>query len=181
MSDASVGDERESRVLPDLRDEAGAAAVKRERNGHGHYGRLGAMAALSFLSMFALMYAMVDSRPNVYVNVNQAYMAGLMVAPMIVFELLLMGAMYRHKQLNAAIVSGSLAIGVVCWLLIRQQAGVGDEQFLRSMIPHHAAAILMCNEAGLSDPRVKQLCENIVGNQRSEIEQMKATLDELIR
>ena len=46
------------------------------------------------------------------------------------------------------------------------------------MIPHHAAAILMCKEAALGDPRVKGLCENIVSNPQSEIVQMKAMLAE---
>jgi hypothetical protein len=38
----------------------------RERPMNHHYIRLAAMAALSFLSMYALMYAMVDRLQNVY-------------------------------------------------------------------------------------------------------------------
>ncbi len=30
---------------------------------------------------------------------------------------------------------------------IERQAGIGDRQFLRAMIPHHAAALLMCEKA----------------------------------
>lgn len=124
--------------------------------------------------MFALMYAMVDSLPYVYLNV----MAGLMAAPMVVIELALMGAMYRSRKLNLAIMAVSVLLGVGCWTFIRQQTAVADSQFLKSMIPHRAAAILMCKEAALGDPRVKELCENIVSNQQSEIVQMKAMLAE---
>jgi hypothetical protein len=37
---------------------------------------------LLFVAMFILMYSMVDRFANVYPNVNQFYMAGLMAAPM---------------------------------------------------------------------------------------------------
>lgn len=150
----------------------------KHREAHASYARLGVMAALSFLSMFVLMYAMVDSLPNVYLNVNQAYMAGLMTAPMVVIELALMGAMYRNRKFNVAIMAVSVLLGAGCWTFIRQQTAVADSQFLESMIPHHAAAILMCREAALDDPKVKKLCENIVRNQQSEIVQMKAMLAE---
>ena len=43
-----------------------------------HYRNLFIMALLSFISMYVLMYAMVDRFGNVYSSVNQVYMAGLM-------------------------------------------------------------------------------------------------------
>jgi hypothetical protein len=58
-----------------------------------HYGPLGVIAVLSFISMYVLMYAMVDRFSNVYSNLNQVFMAGLMTAPMVVIELALMRAM----------------------------------------------------------------------------------------
>ena len=63
------------------------------------------------------------------------------------------------------------------WFALRAQAGVGDRQFLKSMIPHHAGAILMCKNNRLSDPELQQLCRNIVTSQQSEIDLMKAKLD----
>ena len=133
------------------------------------------------MSMFMLMYAMVNSLENVYLNVNQFYMAGLMTAPMLIIEVVLMGAMYRNTKLNIAIVAGSLIALAAFWVLIRQQAAVSDKQFLRSMIPHHGGAILMCHEASISDPEIKELCESIESSQQSEIEQMKAKLHSLQR
>jgi uncharacterized protein (DUF305 family) len=61
-------------------------------------------------------------------------------------------------------------------MLIREQTGIGDRQFLRSMIPHHASAILMCEEAPIVDPDIRLLCRGIVTSQQSEITQMKALL-----
>jgi uncharacterized protein (DUF305 family) len=142
----------------------------------GHYGRLVAMVALSFIAMYILMYAMVDAFGNVYNSVNQAYMAGLMAAPMLLIELALMRFMYPSKRWNAGLAAAAVAIAVLCWIGIRQQAGVTDQQFLRSMIPHHAGAVLMCTRNRLQDPELQQLCREIVSSQVSEIAQMKARL-----
>ena len=147
--------------------------------GMHHYVRLLLMAGLSFICMFVLMYAMVDAFENVFTNVNQFYMAGLMTAPMVIIEMALMGKMYPQKKLNAAIIAASLVALAGFWILIRTQAAVSDKQFLRSMIPHHAGAILMCNESSVSDPEIKALCELIKSGQQSEIVQMKKKLKEL--
>ena len=49
------------------------------------------------------------------------------------------------------------------------------------MVPHHAGAILMCEEALIRDPEIEKLCVAIVSSQQSEIDQMKAKLAELER
>jgi uncharacterized protein (DUF305 family) len=144
---------------------------------HNHYLRLLLMGLLSFAAMYVLMYAMVDSPGNVYANVNQVYMAGLMTAPMIVIELLLMGSMYGNRTLNTVILIASVAALALFWMLIRSQAAVTDGQFLRSMIPHHGGAVLMCREAPVSEPAVKELCKQIVESQLSEIALMKQLLE----
>jgi uncharacterized protein (DUF305 family) len=106
-------------------------------------------------------------------------MAGLMTAPMVVIEILLMRAMYQNKRANLMIVAASiLALGTF-FVLIRQQTAISDTQFLRSMIPHHAGAILMCENAPIKDAELKQLCTAIISSQRSEINQMKAKLNKL--
>ena len=142
----------------------------------GHYGRLLAMVLLSFIAMYILMYAMVNRFENVFNSVNQAYMAGLMAAPMLLIELALMAGMYPNKRRNAWLAGGAVLFMALCWFGIRQQAGVTDRQFLRSMIPHHAGAILMCEQARSSDPEILRLCQEIVISQRAEIAQMKAML-----
>ena len=107
---------------------------------------------------------------------NQVYMAGLMTAPMVIIELALMRGMYHDRKLNALIIAASTIALVVLWTLIRQQVGVSDRQFLKSMIPHHAGAILMCQQAPIRDAEIKKLCEAIISSQESEIAQMKAKL-----
>lgn len=147
-----------------------------EHMGEGQYGRLAVMAALSFAAMYILMYAMVNALDNVFVNVNQLYMAGLMAAPMVIIELALMSGMYRSKRLNALIAAAAFVLAVLCFFLIRRQAAVGDRQFLRAMIPHHAGAILMCEEAPIRDSAIIRLCQTILSSQQAEIDQMKVLL-----
>ena len=142
----------------------------------GHYGRLMTMMAVSFIAMYILMYAMVNRFENVFHNVNQVYMAGLMSAPMLLIELALMGSMYADKRRNVWIAGGAVLLMVLCWFGIRQQAGVTDRQFLRSMIPHHASAILMCEQSPSRDPEIQRLCQEIISSQRAEIAQMKQML-----
>ena len=153
--------------------------MRSEKHDTMMYGRFAVMLALSFLVMFAFMYAMVDRLANAYPNLNQAYMAGLMVAPMAILELVLMGAMYANKQRNALIIGASLLLLLICWFGIREQLGVDDKSFLRAMIPHHAGAILMCNQASISDAEIRKLCDEIAKSQQQEIDQMKDILRRL--
>ncbi|MDP1547168.1 MAG: DUF305 domain-containing protein [Anaerolineales bacterium] len=146
---------------------------------NGHYKRLLIMAVLSFVSMYVLMYAMVNTFANVFLNINQFYMAGLMTAPMIIIEIALMGSMYKDKKLNTIIVATSSLVLIAFFIFIRQQSAVSDEQFLKSMIPHHASAILMCEKTNIADPELKELCKSIISSQQEEIDQMRAKLNEL--
>ena len=145
----------------------------------GSYLRLILMMVLSLVAMFVFMYAMVDVLTNAVPNVNQFYMAALMAAPMLVLEIVLMGKMYPRKGLNALLVGLGLLLALGFWLAIRAQIGVGDRQFLKSMIPHHAGAILMCERASIESPKIKALCQEIVESQQKEIAQMRSLLTEL--
>lgn len=143
----------------------------------GRYGRLLLMTALSFVAMYILMYAMVDRFSNVYANFNQIYMAGLMAAPMIIIEMVLMRGMYPNAKLNVVIVFVAVLVMALCWLAIRQQSVISDRQFLRSMIPHHAGAVLMCEQNKLKDAELIRLCQDILSSQKAEIAIMKSKLD----
>lgn len=147
---------------------------------HGkHYVHLGIMTALSFIAMYVLMYAMVDRFSNVFNNFNQVYMAALMAAPMVLIELLVMREMYQQKEINIAIGIASVLVLIGAFALIRGQTGIGDAQFLRSMIPHHAGAILMCEQAPIQHAEVKKLCTEIIKSQQEEISRMKELLTKL--
>lgn len=143
------------------------------------YKKLAFMIVLSFIAMYILMYSMVDIFANVIPNVNQFYMAGLMTMPMLIIEIIVMGSMYMNKKWNMALLAiGSLA-AIIFFSCIRLQAAVDDKGFLKSMIPHHAAAILMAKEASLKDPEISQLAQDIIKAQEAEIAQMKAKLNEM--
>ena len=144
-----------------------------------HYGHLGIMIVQSFIAMFILMYAMVDRFANVYPNVNQFYMAGLMAAPMVIIELIVMRAMYPDMKMNLIFSGGALIALVLFFVGIRAQTAVGDVQFIKSMIPHHSGAILMCDQAPIADIELHKLCEGIIKGQQQEIDQMKQILARL--
>jgi uncharacterized protein (DUF305 family) len=88
-----------------------------------------------------------------------------------------MWGMFKHKRLNYVLLIGFTALFVAAFWMGRAETFVDDQAFLRSMIPHHSRAILVCQEADLSDPEVIELCEQIIEAQREEITQMEAILD----
>lgn len=88
---------------------------KEHEMGRGHYGNLAIMTLVSFIAMFILMYAMVDRFADVYPNINQAYMAGLMAAPMVLIELAVMRSMYPDMRMNLAF-AGIAALALVLFL-----------------------------------------------------------------
>ena len=143
------------------------------------YGTLALTVGVHFFIMFALTYVGVYRFDHIYLNLNRFYMAVLMVAPMVVLMLLFMGRMFEHKRLNVAIYALSALIFLGAFLAIRTQAFVGNEQFLRSMIPHHSIAIKTCLRADIEDPEIAELCEAIVETQREEIAQMEDILDRI--
>ncbi len=128
--------------------------------------------------MYVLMFAMIDTAADFWNNTNMFYMALLMAAPMTAIMPVTMPGMYPDKGVTAAVIGLFLLVGLLSFLAIRGQWGIGDRQFLRSMIPHHSGAILMCQQSTLTDPRILDLCDGIVASQRAEIDQMRALLAE---
>ena len=143
------------------------------------YRNLVVMALFSFISMYVLMYSMVNSIDNVFNHLNQVYMAAIMTAPMVIIGILVMSSMYTDKRLNRIIIIVSVIALVLFFVFIRQQTAIGDRQFLRSMIPHHSGAILMCERAAIQDAELQTLCDSIVESQQEEINQMEGILERL--
>lgn len=143
------------------------------------YVMLAVNLGLSLLVMYLAMFAMIWSWGEFIQNVNFFYMALVMWAPMGAIMLATMGSMYRNRTLNFVLFAAFAAIFILSLVGIRQQSLVGDDQFLRSMIPHHSGAILMCEEAKIADPELRQLCDEIVEAQKEEIAQMKRIRDRL--
>ena len=141
-----------------------------------HYRMLGINLLASLVVMYLAMFAMIDGAQDFYNNLNMLYMALVMLAPMAILMLLTMSSMYQNRRLNLILYGLFAGLFVLAFAATRTQAAIGDVQFLRSMIPHHSGAILMCREASLTDPEIVALCGQIQSGQRQEIDQMKAIL-----
>ena len=148
------------------------------RGEHSPYLWLLISLVISFIAMYFIMYAMVDRSTNVYLNLSNVYMTGLMAGSMLPVMLVTMPGMFKNRKINVALWAVSVAVLGLFWVLLRYEAGVGDREFMRAMIPHHAAAIQMCKESSLTDPRVIKLCGEIVASQEREIAELKVLLAE---
>ena len=145
-------------------------------HGRSPYWDLLWMGLLHLPFMYAIMFSMVYSSQEVFHNLNTLYMAGMMVAPMLILMPLLMGGMYRHRMSNLIVYGGASLLFVALFSFMRNQSFVDDKQFLRSMIPHHSGAVLMCEQAKIQDSEVANLCMQIIASQKAEIEQMRKIL-----
>lgn len=141
------------------------------------YASLAVQTLIGGVIMYLVMFVMIDRIDSFYNNANMFYMTLMMVAPMVVLMILAMSHMFGSKAANLALIAVSLVAFFGSFALIRTQTTIGDRAFLRSMIPHHSGAVLMCKEASLSDPDIVRLCEGIIKSQREEIDQMKALLE----
>ncbi len=140
------------------------------------YVNLAVQSLVGGIIMYFVMFVMIDSLSSFYSNLNMFYMALMMVTPMVVLMIIAMPHMFPSKRANSVLLIGSAVVFIASFALIRTQTTIGDTGFLRSMIPHHSGAILMCREASLTDPELKALCGEIIKSQRQEIDQMKAML-----
>jgi uncharacterized protein (DUF305 family) len=138
-----------------------------------HYAGLAINLVVSAVIMYLVMFSMIDGVPDFYNNLNMVYMALMMVAPMAILMLLTMGSMYQNRKANVLLYVGFVVLFVGAFSFTRAQTFIGDRQFLRSMIPHHSGAVLMCGKASLTDQEIISLCQSIIKSQREEIEQMK--------
>lgn len=136
------------------------------------YQTLGIVLAINTIIMFLLTFALIARPEHFYPNINRLYMALMMVAPMGILMLIAMRAMFENSSLNRVVMIGFAALFALSFTLARTQTPVGNEQFLRSMIPHHSSAILMCQQSSITDAEILTLCEQIVRTQEEEIAQM---------
>lgn len=140
------------------------------------YVKLGLQSLFGGVVMYLVMFTMIDSLGSFYNNLNMLYMTLMMVAPMVAAMVIAMRDMFPRPALNAALIAASIVVFLGGFALIRTQTTIDDTAFLRSMIPHHSGAILMCREAKLTNPKIIELCKEIIASQRSEIEQMQRIL-----
>ena len=143
------------------------------------YTRFLAMIATSTLVMFGLMYLNSWEFSHVRFSETRTYMALYMGAVMAVIMLAFMWGMYRNRAANIAIIGASVLVFGVSLFLLRSQTTVQDVSWMRAMIPHHSIAILTSERAGITDPRVRKLADDIIEAQRLEIAEMEALIVDL--
>ncbi len=137
------------------------------------------MIATSTVVMFGLMYLNTYAADHIFFSETRAYMALIMGATMAIIMLAFMLGMYKNSKANLGIFAGSAAVFALALWLVRSQTTVEDVSWMRAMIPHHSIAILTSERAKITDPRVRQLADQIIEAQRKEIGEMKALIKEL--
>jgi uncharacterized protein (DUF305 family) len=146
---------------------------------HGSYPRFLLMVATSAVIMYGLMYLNTYTLDHVFWSETRLYMACLMGAAMAITMLAFMEKMYRNKVANIAILGTSAAVFVASLALVRSQATIDDVAWMKAMIPHHSIAILTSERARISDPRARELADQIIRAQQEEIGEMKSLIREL--
>ncbi|UEM21359.1 DUF305 domain-containing protein [Skermanella mucosa] len=137
------------------------------------YWRFAAMIATSTVVMYGLMYLNTYSFEHIFWSETRAWMALVMGATMSVIMLGYMLGMYRKRAVNLAIFGGAIMVFAFALWIVRSQATVDDVEYMRAMIPHHSIAILTSERAQITDPRVRELADEIIEAQEREIAEMK--------
>ncbi|MFT6466620.1 DUF305 domain-containing protein [Halopseudomonas sp.] len=143
------------------------------------YSKFAAMIGTSTIVMLVLMYLTTYSWDHVFFSETRLFMAIVMGAAMAFIMLIFMLGMYKSRRVNISILAGSLAVFALSLWLARSQETVDDVAWMKAMIPHHSIAILTSERANISDPRVRELADNIIETQKSEIAEMKALINDL--
>ncbi len=137
------------------------------------------MIGVSTVVMFGMMYLNVYALDHIFFSRTRVFMALMMGAVMAVIMLLFMWKMYENKKINAMILVASLLVFAGSLFMVRSQTTVNDTAWMKAMIPHHSIAILTSKRAGLKDPEVKKLAEEIIQAQEEEIDKMKKMIKEM--
>lgn len=144
-----------------------------------NYYKFFGMIVVSTITMYVFNYLTTFEAGHVIFSETRLYMAILMGATMAIIMLAFMTHMLKNTKLNIGIVLSSIVIFSISLFLVRSQMLVDDVDYMKAMIPHHSVAILTSERAELTDPRVRELAEEIIEAQRREIEEMKELIEEL--
>lgn len=143
------------------------------------WGRFAGMIATSTVIMFFLMYQLIYSTEHATFSMNRLVASLVMGCVMTVVMLAFMWSMYHGTRTKVAVASVAAVLGVALLVTNRSQALIGDVSFMKSMIPHHSIAINNARKASISDPRVRELADEIIASQVREIATMKLLIDDI--
>jgi|SRR6056297_408978 len=146
----------------------------------GNYTRFIAMIFTAVVAMYFLMYLnSYQLLDHAWFSETRLYMTLIMGGSMTIIMLSFMLQMYKSSKMNIAIFSiGTLLLLGSLWL-VRSQATVDGVDYMEGMIPHHSIAILTSERAGIEDPRVRELADEIIMAQRREIKEMEWLIEDI--
>ncbi|PGT86462.1 DUF305 domain-containing protein [Bacillus sp. AFS040349] len=143
------------------------------------YLKFAGMIITSTIIMFLFKYLSTYSLDHVFFSESRLYMALLMGSTMTIIMLGFMYRMLKNRKVNIGIAVVSVLIFSLSLFLLRSQTLVDDTDYMEAMIPHHSIAILTSERAEISDPRVRELADEIIKAQRKEIDEMKKLIEDL--
>lgn len=153
---------------------------KNEKKGMG-WGRFAAMILTSTFIMFFLMYQLVYSFDHAMFSWNRMIASLVMGSVMTAVMLGFMWPMYKGTGAKIGVLAAAVVLGIALLTVNRTQAVIEDVNFMKSMIPHHSIAINNARRSTISDPRVRELADEIIAAQVREIAVMKLLIDDISR
>ncbi len=141
--------------------------------------RFALMIATSTVVMFFLAYQLVYTAGHATFSLNRLLAAAVMGCVMTVVMLAFMWPMYEGLTTKIVVLSVASAAGIGLLGVNRGQLLIGDVGFMQSMIPHHSIAINNARKASLSDPRVRELADQIIEAQVLEIALMERLISDI--
>lgn len=151
---------------------------KSNKNGMS-WGRFAAMIATSTIIMIFLMYQLVYTFDHALFSINRLIASLVMGCVMTAVMLAFMWPMYEGIGTKIAVLITAVLLAAVLLFVNRSQAVIGDVNFMKSMIPHHSIAINNARKSSISDPRVRELADEIIKAQVLEIEAMKQLIQDI--
>jgi hypothetical protein len=143
------------------------------------YARFAGMIGTASILMYAFTYLNTFAWDHLSFSETRVYMTLTMTAMMAVVMLSFMQKMLTNRRVNLGIYAGSAVLFLVALWLVRSQTTVQDISYMKAMIPHHSIAILTSERAEISDPRVRELADEIIESQRREIAMMKMLISDI--
>ena len=145
------------------------------------WGKFALMVATSVAAMFFLMYQLVYSADHATFSLNRLVSSLVMGCVMTLIMLGFMWGMLGRVGSKVAVLVGAIVVGIAILVVNRDQTLIGDEDFMKSMIPHHSIAINNARKSDIRDPRVQRLADEIIESQVREIAEMKWLLEDIER
>ena len=127
------------------------------------------MVIVSFVIQYYLMsYIMTNTAANIKNSLGKFYLSTVMASLMGLTEMFIMG------DQNTLIIIILLVMLVGSVIMYRRQMYINEKEYLKEMIEHHSMALLTSKSIieKTNDNQVKNLAQNIIKSQQSEINYM---------